>query len=370
MIANETFKVANEAMSCPIWGETTDPVRFSYTKQINGFPYSPLIYSPRAGGIYQAGPTNRILVSILEYLHTLTPRERANLSYRIYKHNWNMGLLRPRSPRNRQDVCLAILSDPAPLEGILQVTQEIGINGLLNQPPAEERLLSFVREWLWQQDHGQSNLPFLYAASACVTEIDYAEFTDALRHYQWLRADTNPQHIFPNLAARLWVEQQERAQGSGKQGFVAMWFDEDLRSAYEHGFKQAIKAAGYDPRRIDDDPNHSDNLVDRILAEIRQSRFVVADFTCGMEENRQGNKIYLDRGGIYYEAGFAYGQGIPVIYTCRQDLVDKLHFDIRQLNHLLWKDEQDLARKLQARIESQFGRGPVVPQTKSEKNVP
>ena len=363
--------VAIEMMPCPIWGgEIGGQVHFLAQNRYGDYIYSPLVYSPRAGGIFQAGPTDQIIDLILEYLHTLTPRERANLSYRIYKHNWNMGLLRPRSPRNRQNVCLAVLSGSTSTEGILPVTQKMGLDGLLNQPPAGERLLSFVREWLWQQDHGQSNLSFLYAASACVTEIDYAEFMDALRLYGWLRTDTDSPGSFLNLAARQWVEQQEHEQGSGKQGFVAMWFDEDLRSAYEHGFNQAIKAAGYDPRRIDDDPNHSDNLVDRILAEIRQSRFVVADFTCGIEENKQGNKIYLDRGGVYYEAGFAYGQGIPVIYTCRQDLVGKLHFDIRQLNHLLWKDEQDLARKLQARIESQFGRGPVVPQTKSEKNMP
>lgn len=357
---------------CPIWGkegdDREDKVAFVNIRTEKGDLYSSYVYSPRAGGIFQADRLNLTK----KYLQKLTPREKANLSYRIYRHNWNLGLLRPRDPQRRGDVCLGTLAGSASTDHILQVTEDAGTGGLLDQPPAEERLLSFVREWLWQQDHNQSDSRFLKAAAACATMSDYVEFKDAIRRNKWiLQTGTIPDlqnihflepHIVPlNLEARLWIEKQEREQGVGKQGFVAMSFDASLNSVYEHGFRLAIKAAGYEPHRIDDDPNHSDNLVDRILAAIRQSRFVVADFTCNAVQDEQGHTIYLDCGGVYYEAGFAYGKGIPVIYTCHQNVVDKLHFDIRQLNHLLWENKPDLARKLQARIERQFGRGPGVP---------
>jgi hypothetical protein len=66
------------------------------------------------------------------------------------------------------------------------------------------------------------------------------------------------------------------------------------------------------------------------IAEIRRSRFVVADYT--------GH-----RGGVYFEAGFALGLGLIVIPTCRADEVPKLHFDIKHLNTLLWSTPAELA---------------------------
>ena len=73
-----------------------------------------------------------------------------------------------------------------------------------------------------------------------------------------------------------------------------------------------VRAAGYDPLRIDR-VEHVAKIDDEIVAQIRRSRFVLADFT--------GH-----RGGVYFEAGFALGLNLPVIWTCRQDAVDQLHF--------------------------------------------
>jgi tRNA A37 threonylcarbamoyladenosine modification protein TsaB len=74
-------------------------------------------------------------------------------------------------------------------------------------------------------------------------------------------------------------------------------------------------------------------------------RFLVADFTG-------------QRGSVYYESGFAHGLNIPVIYTCRQDWMEKAHFDTRQYNHIVWKDEQDLYTQLFNRIGRTIGWGP------------
>ena len=59
-----------------------------------------------------------------------------------------------------------------------------------------------------------------------------------------------------------------------------------------------------------------------------------------------------DRGGVYYEAGFAQGLGIPVIWTCRSDWTQRIHFDTRQYNRIEWESPSDLADKLHNRVSA------------------
>ena len=49
-----------------------------------------------------------------------------------------------------------------------------------------------------------------------------------------------------------------------------------------------------------------------------------------------------------------------MIYTCRDDMVDKLHFDTRQYAHIIWKmDKMDQLRAdLRNRILARIGEGP------------
>jgi hypothetical protein len=59
-----------------------------------------------------------------------------------------------------------------------------------------------------------------------------------------------------------------------------------------------------------------------------------------------------------FEAGFAAGLGLTVIQTCRDDEIDKLHFDIRHLHTLPWKSPEELAEGLNRRIRAVIGAGP------------
>ena len=86
------------------------------------------------------------------------------------------------------------------------------------------------------------------------------------------------------------------------QAFVAMWFHDSTIEVYEKGIEPSIKDAGFNPLRIDR-KDHINKIEDEIIAEIRRSRFLVADFTQGEDGAR---------GGVYYEAGFAHGLG-PVV---------------------------------------------------------
>ena len=122
------------------------------------------------------------------------------------------------------------------------------------------------------------------------------------------------------------------------QAFVAMWFDKSMDACYRDGLKPALEAVGYQPIRIDRE--HFNNKIDdEIIARIRQSGLLVADMT----GHRQG---------VYFEAGFAAGLGIDVIYTCRADHIEKAHFDTRQYNHITWQDPADLKAQLINRIEA------------------
>jgi hypothetical protein len=75
------------------------------------------------------------------------------------------------------------------------------------------------------------------------------------------------------------------------------------------------------------------------MTEIRNSEFVVADFTG-------------QRGGVYYEAGFAMGIGRKVIWCCHEDEIGNLHFDTSHKNHIVWKTPDDLRSKLYRRIRA------------------
>ena len=84
---------------------------------------------------------------------------------------------------------------------------------------------------------------------------------------------------------------------------------------------------------------HNEKIDDKIIAEIRKSGILVADLT----ENNQG---------VYFEAGLAMGLGIPVIWTCRKDNFESIHFDTRQYNYIVWENPGELKEKLKNRIEA------------------
>ncbi len=122
-----------------------------------------------------------------------------------------------------------------------------------------------------------------------------------------------------------------------KKVFIAMSFDPSLEP-----IKKAIKAAcdecDFVAIRVDS-KEHVEKVCDKIIGDIKESRFVVADFT----QNKQG---------VYFEAGFALGLGLKVIWTCKDNEKEKLHFDTRQYNHIFWRDPEDLKEQLVQKIRA------------------
>ena len=146
-----------------------------------------------------------------------------------------------------------------------------------------------------------------------------------------------------NMLARLsvggWKRAYElrRSAPRSRQAFIAMWFCDDL-TELGVAISKALRDTGYEPVRMDL-VEHNDRIDDRILAEVRRSSLMVADFTGS-------------RGGVYFEAGVAVGLGIPVIWMCRKAEIDHVHFDTRQYNHVLWGNPDDAYSKLRTRIEA------------------
>lgn len=197
----------------------------------------------------------------------------------------------------------------------------------------------------YRTDDGQ-----VYAWSESVATEDVYYLLGYLKKMSWIDSFSSVGQI---VSCRVSVEGYNHLADSGanivsSQAFVAMWFDGSMNDAFENGIKPAIESAGYKPLRIDRKPDVN-KIDDAIIAEIRRSRFLVADFTHGKEGAR---------GGVYFEAGFAHGLGIPVIYTCRKDMVDKLHFDTRQYAHIVWQDPKELHDELRNRILARIGEGP------------
>lgn len=126
------------------------------------------------------------------------------------------------------------------------------------------------------------------------------------------------------------------------QVFVAMSFSEEMKPAWDKALKDAIIEAGYKAYRIDVEP-HIDRIDTKIITEIKNSRFLVADVT-------------EQKHGVYFEAGYALGLGLPVIWCVRKDHLSKVHFDTRQYNHIVWESEEELKEQLYNFICANIGK--------------
>lgn len=201
---------------------------------------------------------------------------------------------------------------------------------------------TFLTAMAWSESISADEIPYL---------VDYLEESG------WVHESSKGSLIAPRSRAyRVTVSGHvriaESANADASQAFVAMWFDDSIESAYDRGIAPAIRDCGFEAKRIDRDPT-VDKIDDSIIAEIRRSRFLVADFTHGSEGAR---------GGVYYEAGFAHGLGIPVIFTCHTDVIDEIHFDTRQYAHIVWNSTSELRGSLRDRILARIGEGPNIVQ--------
>ncbi len=184
--------------------------------------------------------------------------------------------------------------------------------------------------------------------------IAYASTPEEFRYFLEKAADLNllERNEYDEDEIRLtldgWqrIRELRKTRSDIRQAFVAMWFAKDLNTIFFDAIQPALQACGYSAQRVDM-AEYNEKIDDRIIAEIRKSGLLVADVT--------GH-----RAGVYFEAGFALGLGLPVIWTCRNSDLEKAHFDTRQYNHIVWETAGDLKEKLQTRIEATLPTWPAI----------
>ena len=208
--------------------------------------------------------------------------------------------------------------------------------------PAQKQLVLLRKtekktEYPGQKVSIHPNFDFTIAWASCEKELIY--YVQSLIDRGLLKTDKIEEidDEFPfdvEITPEGWdfLDEHEKPAIMGDQAFVAMSFSPSLKSAWENGFSEAIKNAGFKAYRVDKEP-HIDRIDVKIVTEIKNSLFLVADVT----EQKQG---------VYFEAGYAIGLGIPVIWSVRKDELSKVHFDTRQYNHIVWESEGNLKTEL------------------------
>ena len=150
--------------------------------------------------------------------------------------------------------------------------------------------------------------------------------------------------------------------------FMAFHFTEEMKKEFELTIKRAVfdsSEGKLEAVRVSSSAtDHDAKIDDELIGMIKSSKAVIADFT--------GNRT-----AVYYEAGFAMGLGIPVIWTCKDENIiegeegygkfidkegkerfkkhiDLLSFDTRQYPHILWKNEEDLYKQVVNRLKAKI----------------
>ena len=318
--------------TCPIWGT---PARH-FPRTGDGVT----VESARAGGRYYVSGTDEALL------------EDADEQLRLRLTRW---LVKQRELGNDcPSVLPTTLDEVKNSPGSAVVDRADGILRFLEGRTETLGAQVEFRLQNWPQER-HDDLTTVYfgflAHSECVGEYDLDFLLDYLKERGFIERhgiNNREQACTLTVPGYTHLAELHNVRSPSTRVFVAMWFGGSMNEAWRQGLKIAIEEAGYEPVRIDQ-KEHVKKIDDEIIAEIRRSRFLVADFTHGPDGAR---------GGVYYEAGFAHGLNIPVIFCCQTDQVDSLHFDTRQYNHILWETPEDLRKRLRARISAVIGDGP------------
>lgn len=137
------------------------------------------------------------------------------------------------------------------------------------------------------------------------------------------------------------IDEIRKSIDSSNSAFIAMWYH-PCTAKYRETTIAAVTYCGYKPLIVDQ-PEFNGFIMDQVASSIRQSRFVIADLTCRPEEFDAKNKVINGvRGGVYWEAGFAYGMGKPVILTCENtdEAKNRRHFDVEQYKTIFWTSDE------------------------------
>lgn len=275
----------------------------------------------------------------------LSPEDRLRLRYAIRRETDQGGMFQTVLDTNVSEDVTAHIRLPSGLEQINLLLNHIAERTEVGQQTEEESWSRWAaRLGLRDEQHFSMMIGLLQEfVQRPMHDGDRKRSALRLTYEGWKHADT-----------------LRRRPGRSNQAFVAMWFHPEVQGAFDKGIRPALEDTHHTPYRVDQGA-HNNKIDDEIVAQIRRSRVVIVDMTGA-------------RPSVYFEAGFAMGLGIPVIWCCNSswktlkvDLcadsdqierqapcrwTDMLAFDTRQYNFIFWKDFEDLRIRLRDRIRA------------------
>ena len=324
---------------CIIWGTELQSMPSYDSSAIGYYRYDSL----RAGGKYLVP---RIIHDSIPILHEITFEEKIRLSGYIAKQNLHGKIPPPLDSIMEGENWLEKLPPiPNPdgrsyllLKGLTKLYPNIGSSISLN-----------LNASLGIDLNTKKNTLFLYALSYCHEEEEFQFLIESLEESKKLKIERGYVGGILNIiiTSKGWekVEKAENKTSStnSQKAFIAMWIDDSMDDL-KKCIKKAIENAGYEALRIDD-KKHINKIDDEILNEINKARFMVCDLT-----SEKGKP----RGSVYFEAGYAKGKDVPIIYTCSEELKKEMPFDIRQYKILFWNEDnmEHFTKELQVHIEA------------------
>ena len=171
----------------------------------------------------------------------------------------------------------------------------------------------------------------MYSLLKILREEGYVDFNDR----NFLSGEVWIEKLFLTVDGFEYAVSLKKDISKRKRAFVAMWFSDEMK-LYAREVAKAIEQAGYEPYIANRD-SYNGLIMNKVLNEISEARFLIADLTSISEKDSRTGV----RGGVYFEAGYAAGQGLEVILTCREDVTSRIHFDLKQFLGIYWKEAED-----------------------------
>jgi hypothetical protein len=146
-------------------------------------------------------------------------------------------------------------------------------------------------------------------------------------------------------------EELKKGKSKSNQVFMALQYNNELANDFYTKFLiPALEEFKLDLKDLRDLSNMGELLVAQMEAEIRQSKFLIADIT-PVEGKNNAN--------VYWEAGLARGLDKPVLYLCEASKFEKLPFDTNGFLHVkydLSSEEkiENAIKEIKAKIYNTF----------------
>ena len=333
----------NSTNKCLIW-ETKLPDK-KIPERIIGISRIYTIDNPRAGGKYDINKND--YDKIYKPGLYMNENEKIRLSGYIAKQNLEGKISNLSSIIKEVDFIETLPPIPSPKERAYLL-----LEGLVKQPEY------FGQPFLLDSliDPNDANTPsvylFLHAVSYCnhMKPKEIKLLIEFLKESNFIRF--KPFQENEHFSFQVTVQGFDKIEALSntnysKTVFIAMWFNKNMNNVRD-AIEKSVENTGYDSVRIDN-KEHLNKIDDEILLEIEKARFVICDLSSEKEK---------PRGSVYFEAGYAMGKNIPIIWTCDKNLEKERAFDIQNYNCLFWEKDNlgEFTTKLEHRIEQTIGR--------------